>query len=81
MKVYCSENILLNIINCIQKNSFTKETIHLINDVLKTKLLPYCLLKYPQSEEAQVNLSLNDRIKKIDDFQNNQIDLIYKSEI
>ena len=52
-----------------------------INSKLRKDLLPYFLTKYPQSEEAEVNVSLNGKVRKIDNVDSNFIDLISKSGV
>lgn len=47
---------------------------------MKSTLLPYFQLKYPQSELNQVNLRLANKLEKIDDYQNNNNDLVYQSD-
>ena len=39
------------------------------------------LLKYPQSEEAEVNLTLANTITEVDNFGSNQNDLVYRSQV
>lgn len=59
----------------------SKSDIQLINKTFRDTIFPYIKIKYPQSEDAEVNLALNKRVTRIDDFQNNRNDLFYKSEI
>lgn len=53
----------------------------LINEHLAKNLLPYYLLRYPQSENKEVNLSLAKEIETINTMDSNENNLIIKSNI
>ena len=48
--------MLSNIIAMIRKNDLTVAEIANIDRCLREELIPYFLIKYPMSEEAEVNL-------------------------
>ena len=80
-KVYCSEHLLLWLCNTVKKNELTAEEVGHINKVLVKELLPYFGRKYPQSEEAEVNLALKEMIIAKDNISNNDNDLVFRSGI
>ena len=47
-KVFCSENMLFNVIELVRKNKFQEQEMKLINKCLEEQM-GYLLLKYPQS--------------------------------
>ena len=53
----------------------------LINLCLKNKLIPYFCLKYPESEESEVNLSFSKKVIEVDNLANNENDLLWKSGV
>ena len=68
MRVFCSENLLFNILELIRKNTFTTQEIQLINQYLINDQCTYFLMKYPKSEEAEVNLNFAKVITEIDNL-------------
>lgn len=52
-----------------------------INQSLKKDLIPYFLLKYPQSEAREVNLRLSNLVSEIDNSYSNSNDFIYASGV
>lgn len=52
-----------------------------INQSLKKDLIPYFLLKYPQSEAREVNLRLSNWVSEIDNSYSNSNDFIYASGV
>ena len=46
----------------------SKSDMDLINTTLRDTILPYIKIKYPQSEDAEVNLAFKKRVAQINDF-------------
>ena len=51
-----------------------------MSQFLKDELIPYFLLKYPQSETAETNLRLSKQVAGIDNFSSNYHELVYLSK-
>ena len=69
-KIFCSENLLYNIVEVIKKNKLNAEDVKLMNKWLEEQF-GYMLLKYPQSEESEMSMSLAGIIKEVDNFNTN----------
>ena len=59
MKVFTSECMIGNLILLSKNNYLTDEDFKLINLHLRNSILPYFLLRYPQSNNKEVNQKLN----------------------
>ena len=44
-------------------------------------MLDYEILKYPKSEDKEINQAFKKIVKEIDNFHSNEIDLVYQSEV
>ena len=66
--IYCSEQIIANIVELIQKNNLSQSNLEYINETLSSKLLPYLLMKYPLSEEAEVSSSFAKEIVEVNNL-------------
>ena len=73
--------MIYNIIELVRKNNFKEAELEFINRSLRDDQLPYLLLKYPQSEEAEVNMSLSKMITEVDNFNDNNNDFLWRSGI
>ena len=71
---------MYNVIELVRKNKFQENELKLINKCLEEQM-GYLLLKYPQSEEAEASMSLAGVITELDNFNNNDNDLIWRSGI
>lgn len=80
-KQFCSESLIGNILLLSRKNNLSSGDFKLINEHLKDELLPYFLLRYPQSNNKEVNLNLNKLISQTDAIETNENDLFMKSGI
>ena len=78
--MFCSENMLYNIIELVRKNRFKEQEMKLINKYLEEQM-GYLLLKYPQSEETEKSMGLAGMITELDNFSNNENDLVWRSGI
>ena len=70
-----------NIMNLVRENSFGKTEIELINEILKEKIIPNLISRYPKSEDAEVNLKLSGLIRTVDNSENNENDLVARSKV
>ena len=80
-KAFCSESFINNIIALSKVNKVSSADMKLINEHLAKNLLPYYLLRYPQSENKEVNLSLAKEVETINTIDSNENNLIIKSKI
>ena len=78
-KVFCCENLLYNIVEVVRKNKFNAQDVKSMNKSLEEQL-GYLLLKYPQSEEAEMSMSLAGIITEVDNITNDN-DLVWRSGI
>ena len=58
-RVFCSQNILYNIINLIEKNDLKEEEIEMVNKLIQNDIAPYNIMQYPKAEEKEVNLAFS----------------------
>ena len=72
--------MLYNIIELVRKNRFKEQEMKLINKCLEEQM-GYLLLKYPQSEETETSMGLAGIITELDNFSNNENDLVWRSGI
>ena len=79
-KVYCSENLLFYIIQVMRKNRLGNSFAQSINKWLEEQF-GYLLLKYPQSEELEMSMSLAGAITEVDNFSMNDNDLVWRSGV
>lgn len=80
-KAFFCENMLFNILRMVRENGLSAEEIEHINECLKSELLPYFCIKYPMSEELEVNLELTNKIVEVNSIGDNCNDLVFKSGI
>ena len=82
-KVYCCQGILKNISQFIERNRdvITPEFFKVVDEILKTKVLPYLGLKYPPSVTSDVNKRLNKVFKEINNMEVITNDFFYNTEI
>lgn len=52
-------------------NNVTADEIYHMDNCLKKELIPYFLIKYPISEEAQINIQFESKIVEIDSIDDN----------
>jgi|688.fasta_scaffold683915_2 hypothetical protein len=57
-KIYCSENILTNIVQLNESYNLSSQEIRLIDDHIENGIAPYLLSKYPMTETQIVNKAL-----------------------
>lgn len=81
MKVYTSECIIGNLILLSKINVLTTEDFKLINLHLKNNILPYFLLRYPQSNNKEVNQKLNKEVSATDYLDTNENNMFLRSKI
>ena len=53
MKIYCSENLLLNLIKLSESNNLSVQDYEYIDNVLKNDILSYYKDKYPPTLQKQ----------------------------
>ena len=80
-KAYCAENILYNLIQLIRQNQLTSEHLQQMNEFMRDELINYLIEKYPKSEEKEFNIAFANRIKPIENLENNENDLVYRSKV
>jgi hypothetical protein len=62
-KIYCSENILRNIVLLTDKINLSPEHMEMINSHLKNRVLPYMNSKYPMTAATDTNKAFQKVIK------------------
>ena len=63
MKIYCSENILLNIIKLSESNThLTVEDYEYLNEIFRDDILSYFKDKYPPTLNKEVNKRLRNLV-------------------
>lgn len=65
-KIFCSEGILRNIVLLTNKFKLTERQIRLIDDHIEQKIVPYMKKKYPMTESTDVNKTIDENVKPID---------------
>jgi hypothetical protein len=68
-KIYCSENMIKNIITLGRKVTLTKQHFEIIDTHLKTKVIKYLTFKYPINDEVKVNKKLDEKIREVDNIE------------
>ena len=58
-----------------------EEEVKMIDECFQNEILPYNILKYPKSEEKEINLSLVSKITEINNLVTNNSDLIERSGV
>lgn len=66
-KIYCSANILRNLLNLADKLELTPTTLSILEQEM-TRLLRYLQLKYPLVDSTQVNKALEGAVQEIDNM-------------
>ena len=77
-KVYCCENMLRNILNCIEYIEGDYRILQITDKHLQ-KVIEYIKYKYPHSEEKMVNKELSRIISKVDIYDSNENDISFAS--
>ena len=81
MKAFCSERIVFNILRLIQEHDLGTEHVRMINEFLKGEVLDYLILKYPKSEEKEINQNFKKVLKPVDNLSSNENDLVFRSGV
>ena len=80
-RAFCCENMIHNIMNLMRENNFGKSEIKLINKILQKEIIPNLLSCYPKSKNSEVNRKLSNLIRKVDNNESNENDLVAKSKV
>jgi hypothetical protein len=67
-KIYCSENLISNIIRLNETYHLNSAEIKLIDEHIEDGISPYLLTKYPMTESVVINKALEGEIKEIDNI-------------
>jgi hypothetical protein len=62
-KIYCSENIIKNIVLLGQKVVLTDKDFEVMDKHIKTKVLDYLSAKYPMTDSAEANKRLEETVR------------------
>ena len=81
IKAYCAENILYNIIELIRQNGLTSQHLQQMSEFMRDELINYLIEKYPKSEEKEFNIAFANKIKPVENLENNENDLVYRSRV
>ena len=81
LKAFIAEKIIFNLAELISQNDFGGEHVQLIDDFVKDVLLDYEILKYPKSEEKEVNLAFKEVVEEVDNVNTNDNDLVLRSGV
>ena len=81
VKAYCAENILYNIIELIRANDMSAEQIRQMSEFMDDEVINYLIEKYPKSEEKEYNLTFANKIKLVENLENNENDLVFRSKV
>lgn len=68
-KIYCSENIICNIIRLNESLHLNSDQIKMIDSHIEDGVTPYLLTKFPMTETVVVNKALESEIKEIDNIE------------
>lgn len=82
VKIFCSQNILLNILLFLQNVQADEsyQLMKLVNERMKDNL-DYLMTKYPLTKEGVPNKKLREAINKVNNLEHDDNDLIDKSGI
>jgi glutaredoxin-related protein len=67
-KIYCSMNILYNIIKLNKSQPITSDAIEQLDRYLQTDVLAYLQKKYPLTESQAVNRTLDSAVQEMDNL-------------
>lgn len=65
----------------MRTNNLDEDAIELMNRCMQDELVSYNIMRYPKSEEKEVNLTFSNKITEIDNLNSNNHDLIHRSGI
>ena len=80
-KTFCSERILFNIIELVREQKMNAEHLQAINEFIKNEVLNYVILKYPKSEDKEINQNFSRMVKQVDNLASNENDLVSRSGV
>ena len=81
MKVFCSERLVYNITKLVEDHGMDAEGVRLLNNFIKHQILDYAILKFPKSEDKEINQSFKKAIREVDSLSNNNNDLVFRSGV
>jgi hypothetical protein len=79
-KIYCSENMIRNIIRLNSAYSLNSKEVQWIDEHIEEGVTAYLLAKYPMTETQVVNNALESEIKEIDNIEALENDIFYYSQ-
>ena len=50
-----------------------------MSECFQNEIAPYLIYKYPKSEETEINLRFSNLIRKVDNYDDNDNDFVFKS--
>ena len=68
-KIYCSENILRNIVILAQRSGLSAKEIQIIDTHIKTNVIDYLDAKYPLTESTEINKKLEEIVREVDNIE------------
>ena len=80
-KVYCSQQMLQNLIKLSEAYKLQPYHFQQINDHLQQNVLEYMLSKYPMTSAQHINRNLNNAIREVDNTDLTTNNFLYKSEV
>ena len=63
----------------IRKNKLSVEEIKYMSKCFQEEIAPYLIYKYPKSENVEINFRFCNLIRKVDNYEDNENDLVYKT--
>ena len=81
MRSYCSERIIFNLIKLIQDHQMNADEVKAVNSFFEGEALNYIILKYPKSEDKEVNQTFKNIVSEVINLDDNDNDLVFRSGV
>ena len=81
MRSYCSERIVYNLIKLIEDHQMNADEVEAINGFFEKDVLNYIILRYPKSEDKEVNQTFKNMISEVHNLTDNNNDLVFRSGV
>ena len=81
MRSYCSERLIFNLIELMREHKMSQGEVKAINKFLEKEVLSYIILKFPKSEDKEVNQTFKKIVIEENNLADNKNDLVYRSKV
>ena len=81
MRSYCSERLIYNLIKLIEDHQMNADEVEAINGFFEKDVLNYIILRYPKSEDKEVNQTFKNLISEVHNLADNSNDLVFRSGV